>query len=93
MIDKIRKNLEQVRGKKLHKFEDLDPMIRACLKEYGRLFPRLSINKRGEQSCLSLWRGGCESDIDREGARLARFNPQILCQADSFGNRRLNYLH
>jgi hypothetical protein len=47
MIAKIRRNLEQIRNKKLHKFDDLDPIIRRCIREYSHLFPDLRINKGG----------------------------------------------
>jgi len=50
MIRKIRRDLEQVRAKKFHKFEDLNPLIERCLKYYGYLFPRLTITKRGSKT-------------------------------------------
>jgi hypothetical protein len=50
MIKKIRRDLQEVRDKKLHKFEDLDPLIRRCIKEYGGLFPKLDVNRRGSKT-------------------------------------------
>jgi hypothetical protein len=49
MIKKIRRDLEQVRGKKFHTFEDLDPLIQRCIKGYSPLFPNLDMNKRGSK--------------------------------------------
>jgi hypothetical protein len=49
MIKNIRTDLEEVRGKKLHKFENLDPLIRRCIREYRSLFPKLGISKRGSK--------------------------------------------
>lgn len=36
MIQKIRKQFEQVRGKKHHVFDDFDPIIRRCLGDYSQ---------------------------------------------------------
>jgi len=44
MIQKIRKQFEQIRGKKHHSFDDFDPIIRRCLSEYAHLFPERQIN-------------------------------------------------
>jgi hypothetical protein len=49
MIKKIRRALEDIRGKKIYEFEDLDPIIRRCIKDFGNLFPQLEINKRGSK--------------------------------------------
>lgn len=50
MIRKIRKDLEQVRAKKLHKFEDLNPLIERCIRHYKSLFPQMTITKRGSKT-------------------------------------------
>jgi hypothetical protein len=47
MIRRIRKDLEHIRARKFHRFDDLDPIIRRCIREYGHLFPNLAINKGG----------------------------------------------
>ncbi|HYW99285.1 MAG TPA: hypothetical protein VE822_09255 [Candidatus Elarobacter sp.] len=49
MIQKIRKQFEQIRGKKHHSFDDFDPIIRRCLSEYAHLFPERQINKAGSK--------------------------------------------
>ena len=49
MIKKIRKQFEQVRGKKHHSFDDFDPIIRRCLSDYPHLFPQRQINKAGSK--------------------------------------------
>jgi hypothetical protein len=49
MIKKIRRALEEIRSKKIYEFEDLDPIIRRCIKDFGSLFPKLEINKRGSK--------------------------------------------
>src|SRR5260370_40591479 len=49
MIEKIRRDLEQVRSKKFHRFEDLDPLIQRSINAYGHLVPKLNIIKRGSQ--------------------------------------------
>lgn len=50
MIRKIRKDLEQVRANKFHKFEDLNPLIACCIRYYEHLFPQLTITKRGSKT-------------------------------------------
>lgn len=49
MIRKIRRQFEEVRGKKHYVFDDLDPTIRRCLKHYGQLFPNHKVNKDGSR--------------------------------------------
>jgi hypothetical protein len=49
MIQKIRKQFEQVKRKKLHSFDDFDPVIRRCLSGYAHLFPGRQINKAGSK--------------------------------------------
>ncbi len=49
MIKRIRRDLEQVKAKKYHQFEDLDPIIQRCINGYSHLFPRIQINKRGSK--------------------------------------------
>jgi hypothetical protein len=49
MIERIRRDLEQVRVKKFHKFEDLDPIIHRCISRYSHFFPYLQISKRGSK--------------------------------------------
>lgn len=49
MIQKIRRQFEQVKGKKRHCFDDFDPIIRRCLKEYAHLFPQQRINPAGSK--------------------------------------------
>jgi hypothetical protein len=49
MIERIRRDLEEVRGRKFHTFEDLDPLIRRCIREFSDLFPKLQVNKRGSK--------------------------------------------
>ena len=49
MIKRIRKQFELVKGKKHHSFDDFDPIIRRCLKEYGHLFPQHTINMAGSK--------------------------------------------
>jgi hypothetical protein len=49
MIRKIRRQFEEVRGKKHYVFDDLDPTIRRCLKHYGQLFPNHKVTKDGSR--------------------------------------------
>ena len=49
MIGKIRKQFEQIKGKKHHSFDDFDPIIRRCLSDYAHLFPGRQINKAGSK--------------------------------------------
>ena len=49
MIEKIRRQFEQIRGKKRHSFDDFDPIIRRCLSDYAHLFPERQINKAGSK--------------------------------------------
>lgn len=49
MIQKIRKQFEQIRDKKHHSFDDFDPIIRRCLSDYAHLFPERQINKAGSK--------------------------------------------
>ena len=49
MIKKIRRQFEEIRGKKHYVFDDLDPTIRRCLKFYGQLFPNHKVNKDGSR--------------------------------------------
>lgn len=46
MIQKIRKQFAQVKGKKHHSFDDFDPIIRRCLTEYAHLFPERQISEK-----------------------------------------------
>jgi len=81
MIRRIRQDLERVREKRFHKSEDLDPLIRRCIAGYGRLFPKLNINRRGskviyhfnvpEVSVISIEREhGSRDSIPRHFAKL-----------------------
>jgi hypothetical protein len=49
MIKKIRRQFEELRGKKHYVFDDLDPTIRRCLTHYGHLFPNHRVNKDGSR--------------------------------------------
>lgn len=49
MIKKIRRQFDEIRGKKHYAFDDLDPTIRRCLKNYGLLFPNHKVNKDGSR--------------------------------------------
>ena len=49
MIKKIRRQFEEIRGKKHYVFDDLDPTIRRCLKHYGQLFPNHKVTKDGSR--------------------------------------------
>lgn len=49
MIKKIRRQFEEIRGKKHYVFDDLDPTIRRCLRHYGQLFPNQKVNKDGSR--------------------------------------------
>jgi hypothetical protein len=49
MIRKIRRQFELIKGKRLHSFDDFDPIIRRCLKEYAYLFPQHRINMAGSK--------------------------------------------
>lgn len=49
MIKKIRRQFEELRGKKHYVFDDLDPIIRRCLVHYGSLFPNRRVNKDGSR--------------------------------------------
>jgi hypothetical protein len=49
MIKKIRRQFEELRGKKHYVFDDLDPTIRRCLTHYGHLFPNSRVNKDGSR--------------------------------------------
>ena len=49
MISKIRKQFELVKGKKLHRFDDFDPIIRRCLSQYAHLFPERHIKTAGSK--------------------------------------------
>jgi hypothetical protein len=49
MIKKIRRQFEEIRGKKHYLFDDLDPTIQRCFKHYGRLFPNRRVNKDGSR--------------------------------------------
>jgi hypothetical protein len=49
MIKKIKRQFEEIRGKKHYVFDDLDPIIRRCLTHYGHLFPNRRVNKDGSR--------------------------------------------
>lgn len=49
MIKKIRRQFEEIRGKKHHVFDDVDPTIRRCLKHYAELFPNHRVTKDGSR--------------------------------------------
>jgi len=49
MIKKIRQRFESVRCNKRHTFDDFDPIIQQCLREYSHLFPKRKINKDGSK--------------------------------------------
>jgi hypothetical protein len=49
MIRKIRRQFDQVKRRKHHNFDDFDPIIRRCLKEYAHLFPQQRINMAGSK--------------------------------------------
>jgi hypothetical protein len=49
MIRRIRRQFEEVRNKKHHRFDDLEPLIRRCIKTYEALFPRHVVNKKGSK--------------------------------------------
>jgi hypothetical protein len=50
MIQRIRRQFEQIKGKKRHCFDDFDPLIRRCLKEYAHLFPQQRVNLIGSKA-------------------------------------------
>lgn len=54
MIGKLRRQFEQVRIKKLHKFADFDPIVRKALREYPQLFPQQRINTDGSRVVYHL---------------------------------------
>jgi len=67
MIKKIRRQFEEIRGKKHHVFDDLDPTIRRCLKEYGQLFPNKRVNKDGSRVVYHFGVDGVEPiTVERE---------------------------
>jgi hypothetical protein len=49
MIRKIRKQFEEIRDRKHHRFDDFDPIIRRCLRGYAHLFPNQRINMVGSK--------------------------------------------
>jgi hypothetical protein len=49
MLKKIRRQFDELRGKKHYVFDDLDPIIRRCLTHYGHLFPNRRVNKDGSR--------------------------------------------
>lgn len=49
MVQKIRRQFELVKGKKLHSFDDFNQIILRCLREYERFFPRRVISKAGSK--------------------------------------------
>jgi hypothetical protein len=67
MIQKIRKQFEQVKGRKHHSFDDLDPVIRRCLSGYAHLFPGRQINKAGSKVVYHFNVEGVEAiSLERE---------------------------
>ena len=86
MIRKIRKDLEQVRAKKLHKFEDLNPLIERCIRHYKSLFPQMTITKRGSKTVYHFNVPGVNPISIVEATRLSRLDSQVLCEADSIGD-------
>ncbi len=49
MIKKIRRQFEGVRCNKRHVFDDFDPVIQRCFREYAHLFPNRRIKKDGSK--------------------------------------------
>ena len=49
MIKKIRRQFEETKGKKRHRFDDFDPIVRRCFKDYAHLFPKQHVNKDGSR--------------------------------------------
>lgn len=49
MIKRIRRQFESVRCNKRHVFDDFDPIIQRCFREYAHLFPDRRIKKDGSK--------------------------------------------
>ena len=49
MLQKLRKRLQELKGQKHKHFDDFEPIIKQCLRQYPQLFPRYRETRDGSR--------------------------------------------